>query len=107
MIEFLDKDVTIQKLNREIVALGIPGFIGMARMARRKDETGVWKDSERYLLVKFSDSIDPRLAADLLTVIDAHVADRPTVVLDWKEEYKIATTDAVRLAILAKHLGVQ
>ena len=93
MITRPDTPVKLDQLNREVAALGLPGFRGCARLSRDLDTR---EAVPPFILFKFDDPdvLTTRQITDLDAVLAAHVPDfSPTPREVRKEELLVKLKD--------------
>lgn len=100
MLTLPDKDVYLSQLNQELGAINLPQFIGAARLRRALDGT----PAAPHILIKCG-SLSVSEETSATAVVSAHVP-MPPVDEDLKRDYRNATTMDQRLAILARHAGL-
>ena len=86
MIELPDRPVSLRQLNRELAALNLPDFSGVARLVRRGGQPSL-----PYLLVKCG-PLTPEQQGQVEVAVAVHVPTLAAPPRDWAGELDKATT---------------
>lgn len=78
MLKLPDRQIDKRQLNKELAALGLPGFIGVAKFSRELDkqgravlENGAIKKVPPYILVK-CDALTKAQAESVASIMKSH-----------------------------------